>query len=473
MTKEISIVWFRQDLRLSHNYALIEGVKRGKIVPIYVFDDAAPDQFKIGRASKLWLHHSLQSLNESLNNKLNVYVGTASEVIDSIIKEQNVTNVYCNVSYEPWHMKQEIQVELLCKKNEVNYESFNSNFLWDPNQILKKDQTYYKVFSAYKKKSYQHESRELVKKPTRIDAIKDKKNKLSIEDLKLVGSDKQWNQKILDVWDIGELVAQKKLTKFIKKKLSGYKINRDYPMKNQTSLLSPHLHFGEISPTQIFESINKIGHSYAKNDDIEHFLSEVIWREFSYYLLYHFNSLHKKNFNSKFDKFPWRKNSKLLKAWKEGNTGYPIVDAGMRELSQTGYMHNRVRMIVASFLIKNLNIHWHEGRDWFWDCLVDADLANNSASWQWVAGSGVDAAPYFRIFNPITQGEKFDKHGDYTRKFVPELKNLPDKYLFKPWTASDEILKSAGVILGKNYPYPLVDLPTTRNVALDHYKNLP
>jgi deoxyribodipyrimidine photo-lyase len=198
----------------------------------------------------------------------------------------------------------------------------------------------------------------------------------------------------------------------------------------------------------------------------------VIWREFSCYLLHHFPSLHKDNFNNKFNKFPWKNNLKHLKAWQTGNTGYPIVDAGMRELWQTGYMHNRVRMVAASFLVKNLNLHWHKGRDWFWDCLVDADLANNSASWQWVAGCGVDAAPYFRIFNPITQGEKFDKNGHYTRKFVPELKNIPDKYLFKPWTAPEDILNSSGITLGENYPYPIVDLAITRNQALEAYKRL-
>lgn len=188
--------------------------------------------------------------------------------------------------------------------------------------------------------------------------------------------------------------------------------------------------------------------------------------------MHHYNKLHIDNFNSKFNQFPWQNNSRYLKAWQSGHTGYPIVDAGMRQLWQTGYMHNRVRMVVASFLVKNLNIHWHKGRDWFWDCLVDADLANNSASWQWVAGSGADAAPYFRIFNPIIQGEKFDKKGDYTRKFVPELKKLPDKYLFKPWMAPEHILTSSGIVLGEIYPNPIVGLATSRNKALKAYKKL-
>ena len=472
MTKEVSIVWFRQDLRLSDNLSLSEALAHGEILPIYIFDDCAPVPFKIGKASKIWLHHSLNRLNKALNDKLNIYTGKANKIIESLIEQQEIENIYCNSCYEPWHIEQENTIKSLCKKKNINYKSFNSNYLWGPNQILKNDGTYYKVFTAYKKKSYQCNPRKALKKPTRINAIKDFANNTSIADLTLIPSDKKWHKNIVALWNIGELAADNKLSEFIETKLSGYKSFRDYPIKNQTSLLSPHLHFGEISPVQIWESVNNLGHLHANDSDIEHFLSEVIWREFSYYLLHHFSSLHKENFNNKFNKLPWKNNLKHLKAWQTGNTGYPIVDAGMRELWQTGYMHNRVRMVAASFLVKNLNIHWHKGRDWFWDCLVDADLANNSASWQWVAGCGVDAAPYFRIFNPITQGEKFDKNGDYTKKFVPELKNLPDKYLFKPWTASEEILKSSGIILGKDYPYPIVDLATTRNQALEAYKSL-
>ncbi|HJN37526.1 MAG TPA: deoxyribodipyrimidine photo-lyase [Gammaproteobacteria bacterium] len=472
MTKVVSIVWFRQDLRLSDNPALSEALAQGKIFPIYILDDCAPNLFKLGEASKIWLDYSLNKLNKALKGKLNIYIGKANKIIELLIEKQGADNVYCNSCYEPWHIEQENTIQSLCKKKNINYRSFNSNYLWGPKQILKSDETYYKVFTAYKKKSHQHNPRKALKKPTRINPIKDLTNKTSIADLNLIPSDKKWHKKIIGVWDIGESAAHNKLSEFIETKLSGYKDSRDYPIKNQTSLLSPHLHFGEISPAQIWESVNNLGHLHANDSDIEHFLSEVIWREFSCYLLHHFPSLHNDNFNNKFNKFPWKNNLKHLKAWQTGNTGYPIVDAGMRELWKTGYMHNRVRMVAASFLVKNLNIHWHKGRDWFWDCLVDADLANNSASWQWVAGCGVDAAPYFRIFNSITQGEKFDQNGHYTRKFVPELKNLPDKYLFKPWTAPEDILKSLGIILGKDYPYPIVDLATTRNKALEAYKRL-
>jgi len=472
MKKNISIVWFRQDLRLSDNSAVAAAANLGNILPVYILDDSAPDAFKMGSASKIWLHNSLDALNKSLHGKLNVYIGNSTEIIQALIEQYNIKNVFLNACYEPWHVEQENSVQVMCHKQSIHYEAFNSNYLWLPDQILKDDGTYYKVFTAYKNKSYKIPPRQTIKNVKTINAVSDLHNKISISDLHLIPEDKKWYKKIIDSWSMGELEAQKKLNDFIKNKLSGYKTGRDYPSLSQTSLLSPHLHFGEISPAQVLESINRSGHEYASDIDIEHFLSELRWREYSCYLLYHFKALHKDNFNNKFDLFPWYNNSKYLQAWQTGNTGYPIVDAGMRQLLQTGYMHNRVRMIVASFLVKNLYIHWHAGRDWFWDYLVDADLANNSASWQWVAGCGVDAAPYFRIFNPITQGEKFDKNGDYTKKFVPELKNLPDKYLFKPWTAPANILKVAGVVLGETYPSPIVDLAASRNKALEAYKNL-
>jgi deoxyribodipyrimidine photo-lyase len=275
-----------------------------------------------------------------------------------------------------------------------------------------------------------------------------------------------------EIWEIGEQAASKKLEFFLHEGLVDYKEERNFPGKQKNSRLSPHLHFGEISPHQVWYAAEKKGRLTAPSKDVEHFLSEMVWREFSYYLLYHFPTLPRKNFQAKFDHFPWLNNLGLLKAWQTGQTGYPIVDAGMRQLWQTGYMHNRVRMIVASFLVKNLLLHWHHGEDWFWDCLVDADLANNSASWQWVAGSGVDAAPYFRIFNPVTQGEKFDETGEYTRKFVPELGKLPNKFLFKPWEASESILKMAEVNLGKTYPKPIIELKKSREIALVAYHSI-
>jgi deoxyribodipyrimidine photo-lyase len=262
------------------------------------------------------------------------------------------------------------------------------------------------------------------------------------------------------------------LVSFLNNGLQGYKEGRNFPNKQNVSKLSPHLHFGEISPNQVWHAAQFIGMAKSLDADLDHFLSELGWREFSYYLLYHFPTLPHQNFQEKFNQFPWQYNQELLVSWQRGLTGYPLVDAGMRQLWQTGYVHNRVRMVVASFLIKNLLLYWRYGERWFWDCRDDADLASNSASWQWVAGCGADAAPYFRIFNPTLQGEKFDPYGDYTRHFVPELKNLPDKFLFKPWEAPLNILNDAGVILGETYPKPIVALDESRQKALQAYSRL-
>ena len=458
MKKEISIVWFRRDLRLLDNPCISNA--NSNILAIYILDDPAPKVFKIGQSSQLWLSHSLNKLNKSLNQNLNIYKGNTQKVFQALIKKYKVKDVLFNSCYEPWLKKQENQIKKLLIKQNIEVKVFNSSYLWSPIQILKEDKTYYQVFTAYKNKALQIPPRATLKKSPKKHFFKDIKSQgMSL-------SPQAWHKKIEKTWSIGESAAQKTLQNFLQKKLLGYKINRDFPHKEQNSFLSPHLHFGEISPAQVWQAVKK---HRSKKADKEHFLSEVIWREFSCYLMYHFPKLHKENKNPKFNKFAWEKDNKKIQAWQKGKTGYPLVDAGMKELWQTGYMQNRVRMITASFLIKNLNIHWKYGRDWFWDCLVDADLANNSASWQWVAGSGADASPYFRVFNPSTQGEKFDKEGKYVKKYLPELKKLPAKYLFTPWLAPKEVLKKAQV---KNYPKPIVDLKVTREQALKHYKKI-
>jgi len=300
--------------------------------------------------------------------------------------------------------------------------------------------------------------------------LADYNNFTKIEDLKLL-PEISWYNKLEEHWSIGEEGALQRFTNFFNEGLDDYKEGRNFPSRLNVSRLSAHLHFGEISPNYLWHKI-KSQELVKYNVNNETFCSELGWREFSYYLLYHFPMLPNKNLNNKFDSFPWQHNLQLLTSWQKGETGIPIVDAGMRELWQTGYIHNRVRMIVGSLLVKNLRVHWQHGENWFWDCLVDADLANNSASWQWIAGCGADAAPYFRIFNPVLQGEKFDTNGQYTRKFVPELKLLPDKYLFKPWEAPDIILNYAGITLGKNYPKPIINLNQSRINALEAYKSL-
>lgn len=427
----------------------------------------------MGEASRWWLHHSLNSLNKSLNGKLNVYIGKPEEILIETLKNNNLSSVYWNRCYDLWRITNDSIIKSELKKLNIECKSFNGSLLWEPWLVLKKDKSPYKVFTPFYNNGCLQSSppRCPIPAPKNLTLVKDIFNKTTIENFGLLPKVK-WYKPIEKCWNIGEKAAHSKLIEFLDYGLEGYKEDRNYPFKKNVSRLSPHLHFGEISPNQAWHSAKTASINNSSIKDTDCFLSELGWREFSHSLLYHFPDLVNKNFQSKFDKFPWQNNQDFLRAWQIGETGYPIVDAGMRELWKTGYMHNRVRMIVGSFLVKNLLIHWHHGRDWFWDCLIDADLANNSSGWQWIAGSGVDAAPYFRIFNPITQGEKFDKDGEYTRYFVPELKLLPNKYLFKPWQAPESILKNCGIVLGKNYPNPIVNLEKSREIALQAYKKI-
>ena len=277
---------------------------------------------------------------------------------------------------------------------------------------------------------------------------------------------------MLSEWIPGEEGGEKALKLFLDQGLFQYKLGRDFPERNAVSQLSPYLHFGELSPIRVWNEVNNYAISENLESQAEHFYRELVWREFSCSLLYYFPELTVRNINKRFDAFPWRESSELLSKWQDGETGYPLIDAGMRQLSRTGYMHNRIRMITASFLVKNLLIDWRIGAEWFWDSLVDADLANNYCSWQWVAGSGVDAAPYFRIFNPVTQSKKFDSEAKYIKKWVPELVPCPNKYIHDPSSAPSKDLQQLGIKLDKDYPSAIVDLKTTREAALNAYKSL-
>ena len=468
---KITIFWFRQDLRLVDNPGLYQAAKNGLVLPIYIQDDASQGEFKVGAAARWWLHHSLDKLNISLDGMLNIYVGEAKNIIQKLVEQYSVRTVYWNRSYEPWRIRDDSAIKAMLKDINIDCKSFNGSLLWEPWEILKKDDTPYKVFTPFYRRGCLESKppRVPLPAPENIELFKDQSNHTILENLNLLPSN-PWHKTMDLTWKIGEQAAKNRLTEFLKRGLQGYKEGRNFPILKNVSRLSPHLHFGEISPNQVWHAAQTKFPIENFEKDLDHFLSELGWREFSHYLLYHFPSLHTENFQEKFNLFPWQENATYLKAWQAGETGYPIVDAGMRELWLTGYMHNRVRMIVGSFLVKNLLIHWRHGRDWFWDCLVDADLANNSAGWQWIAGSGADAAPYFRIFNPITQGEKFDPQGEYTRKFVPEISQLPDQYLYKPWEAPEHVLKKAGIILGKTYPRPIVSLEDSRNMALEAFK---
>lgn len=468
------IMWFRQDLRISDNPALLTAIENGVVMPIYIFEEQVGDNRKIGSASKWWLHHSLKSLNQSLDNKLNFYCGDAKEILENLVTDFEIAGIFWNRCYEPLRIQKDREIKSIFKQKNIIVQSFNGSLLWEPHEVLKSDKTPYKVFTPYYRRGCLQKTapRKPLSKPENFKIFYDENNKIKLTNLQLLPT-KNWGQEMQKYWQIGEDFAYKKMQNFVKNNLQNYKDGRNFPSQNNVSKLSAHLHFGEISPHQIWHFAQENYQEKNGELNLDHFLSELGWREFSYYLLFHFPHLPDKNFQPRFDNFLWQKNANYLHAWRKGQTGYPIVDAGMRELWQTGQMHNRVRMIVGSFLVKNLLLDWREGEKWFWDCLVDADLASNSASWQWVAGSGADAAPYFRIFNPILQGEKFDPDGEYTRKFVPELKNLPAKFLYKPWEAPTEILEKSGIKLGENYPHPIVKIDESRDLALKAFKALP
>ncbi|MDB9788385.1 DNA photolyase family protein [Candidatus Thioglobus sp.] len=469
MNTPTAIYWLRQDLRLSDNPALFAAAKNNSILPIYILDDVNSKDYSMGEASRFWLHYSLHSLNKSLDQNLSIYSGDPIEVILEIINRLDIKEIFWNRCYEPWRIKRDKHIKKELELKGISVNTFNGSLLWEPWTIKKADGTPYKVFTPYFRKGclLSDEPRKPISTPENLNLFHDKNSLKDINALSLLPSTK-WDIEMKSFWNIGELGANNRLTEFLSNGVENYKEGRNIPSKPFVSRLSPHLHFGEISPNQAWHAAQKKG----DDTNIDHFCSELGWREFSYTQLYFNPELPKKNLQSKFDLFPWDQDEQKLIAWQKGQTGIPMVDAGMRELWLTGAMHNRVRMVVGSFLVKNLLLHWHHGERWFWDCLVDADLASNSASWQWIAGCGADAAPYFRIFNPVTQGQKFDSDGEYIRKYIPEISELPNKYLFNPWEAPQEELDMAGVVIGKDYPKPIIDLKLSRQNALEAFKSL-
>ena len=465
-----SIFWFRQDLRLADNPALSRAAKAGQVLPVYILDDEAAGDRAMGGASRWWLHHSLKSLDRSLGGRLRFYRGAAQSILPRLVEQHGAASVFWNRCYEPWRIRRDKAIKAELTQRGVAVESDNASLLWEPWEALKQDGTPYRVFTPFYRKGCLNAAppRKPLPPPQRLDLVAAQDDgSLPLEALDLLPAIR-WDRTLEPHWTIGEAGARDRLDAFLEQGLHGYKTDRNFPARRNVSRLSPHLHWGEISPNEVWHRVS------ARPDgaDRDHFRSELGWREFSYSLLYHFPDLPTRNLQSGFDDFPWRSDPAALLRWQRGETGISIVDAGMRELWQTGYMHNRVRMIVGSFLVKNLLQHWHDGEAWFWDCLVDADLASNSASWQWIAGCGADAAPYFRIFNPVTQGVKFDPDGTYTKHFVPELADLPNEVLFSPWEAPALVLEAAGVRLGRSYPEPIVDLKASRERALAAYRQM-
>ena len=468
MTDRVAIHWFRQDLRLSDNPALTRAAQHGSVLPVYILDDVHAGAYAMGGASRWWLHHSLKALNAALGATLSVYRGSPQAVLQDLVARFDVEAMYWNRCYEPWRIERDTRLKAYLTSQGVAVYTCNGSLLWEPWHIKKEDGTPYKVFTPFYRKGCLKADapRVPLPKPEGVRYVRDQ-GQVGIDQLDLLPKVDSAAQ-LGPQWRVGEAGAQQRFQAFIGEGLPSYKHGRNLPAKPYVSRLSPYLHFGEISPNQLWYTVREVG----DDSNIDHFCSELGWREFSYSQLYHNPALPHKNLQAKFDGFPWVVHTERLRAWQQGQTGVPMVDAGMRELWQTGYMHNRVRMIVGSFLVKNLLLHWHHGERWFWERLVDADLANNSASWQWVAGCGADAAPYFRIFNPVSQGQKFDPEGSYVRKFMPEIAALPDRYLFSPWEAPARTLEDAGVTLGTTYPKPIVDLKLSREAALAAFQSL-
>ncbi len=472
-----TIVWFRQDLRLGDNPAFYNAVAKGNpIVPLYIWVPEEEGVWPPGGASCVWLHHALTKLEHKLsqrNCRLIIRKGGSLSQLQEVLNESNANAIYWNRRYEPYALERDKKVKSYFQNLGLDVRSFNASLLYEPWEIKNQSGHCYKVFTPYYKALNTMPSPDIpLNCLQRIPAPKQWPDSLSIEQLGLLAKI-TWYEGILEHWTPGEDGAYQRFLDYCKQGVEAYDEERNFPARANTSRLSPHLHFGEISPRHIWHTLHqqlKKSNNNTFRTNVMSFLRELIWREFSYHLLYHFPETTENPLRSEFENFPWRNDPAALKAWQQGKTGYPLVDAGMRELWHTGWMHNRVRMVAASFLVKHLLIHWHEGARWFWDTLVDADLANNTMGWQWTAGCGADAAPYFRIFNPITQSEKFDSSGEYIRRWVPEIAQLPNKWIHKPWLAPQHILTEADIKIGSNYPFPIVDHSVARQRALDAYE---
>lgn len=465
-----AIVWFRRDLRLADHPALSAAcAAHERVLPVYIHAPHEEGDWAPGGASRWWLHHSLGDLQSQLREQgvsLHVRRGDSLAVLRELIEATGASAVYWNRLYEPAGIARDSTVKVALREQGVEAHSFNGSLWFEPWQLETKQQTPYRVFTPFWRNLRPQLS---VTPPLPVPTMRgmEAEGGLALESLGLRPSIR-WDGGLHESWRPGEQGAWECLEIFADDAVTDYGHARDLPARHGTSHLSPHLHFGEISSRQIHHAL--AGRAAAvdarRRPDIEPFLRELGWREFAHHLLYHFPTTPTANFDARFDRFPWAAdNQAWLERWRRGRTGIPLVDAGMRELWHTGWMHNRVRMVVASFLCKNLRQHWHHGARWFWDTLVDADLANNTLGWQWVAGSGADAAPYFRVFNPVSQAQKFDAQGEYLRRWLPELRDAPLPLLHEPW-------KDAALLKRSGYPAPMIDLGESRAAALSAYQSM-
>lgn len=460
---EVSLVWFRNDLRIADHPALSAALSRGgKVVALYIHEQTAGVR-QTGGASRWWLHQSLQALARSLAELgvlLAVRSGESQAVIDAFVHEIGADTVLWNRRYAPGERAVDEQIKHDLEERGVQAQSFGANVLIEPWEIKTGQGRPYSVFGPFLKAL----RASMVAPPAPVPQA------AAPIGAPMVDGDypePRWAAKFAPYWTIGEAAAEYLLSDFLDQRLPEYPLGRDIPGKSATSKLSPHLRFGEISPRRAWHAALAAAQvDPSKQGFVDKFLSELAWRDFNYHQLFHREDIAIKSMQPKYERMGWRGEQHDLLAWQRGQTGIPIVDAGMREMWETGFMQNRVRMLTASFLTKNLLVDWRVGEAWFWDCLIDADVANNPGNWQWVAGSGLDAAPYFRIFNPVTQGEKFDGDGSYVRRWIPELAQLQDKWLHRPAEAPKDVLNAAGVTISATYPAPIVDLQVSRSRAL-------
>ena len=469
MTGSTALLWCRRDLRLADNAALMWALAQHRtVIPVYIHLAGADHHDVPGAASRWWLHHSLTALDEELRqlgSRLQIIEGPALERLPALARRVQARTVTWNRLYEPALAERDAAVEAALVGQGITVSHHPGALLAEPTALHTATGDPYRVYTPYWKSHRRAIAQPApLEAPTALPPPPDLAEAIPVDRLGLLPSI-PWHGGLADHWSPGERGAHEALAAFDGRTIGHYEDDRDRPDRAGTSRLSPHLHFGEITPGQVALAVQS-----AAGDDAEPFLRQLVWRDFAHHLLHHFPHTVTEPFNPRFAAFPWRRDPAAdLTRWQQGRTGIPLVDAGMRELWHTGWMHNRVRMVVASLLTKNLLIHWRAGEAWFRDTLVDADVANNVMGWQWTAGSGADAAPYFRIFNPVRQGQRFDPEGNYVRRWVPEIAALPKQHIHAPWEAPAGVLDEAGIALGRDYPEPMVDLKATRERALEAY----
>jgi deoxyribodipyrimidine photo-lyase len=459
-----ALFWFRQDLRLTDNPGLDSLADRPALL-VHVLDDAAAGDWMLGGAQRWWLHRSLAALDAALRERgsaLHLARGDAARIIPELADEIGAEEVIAGRFYEPWARRRDEAIALALGKSGRRLVLHTHSLLHEPHRIRTGTGKPFSVYTPFSRAIFAlGEPPPPMPAPKRLTPVANPPKGESLDAQKLLPPGTDWWRGFSEFWTPGEAGAAQRIEAFGNRAIDRYEDDRNTPSVDGTSRLSPHLHFGEVSPRQAWHAAREAGLEGEAG-----FLKELLWREFSYHTLWHRPELPEQPLRAEYACFPWKASKPALRAWQRGQTGYPIVDAGMRQLWRMGWMHNRVRMVAASFLVKHLLQPWQEGEAWFWDTLVDGDLASNAANWQWVAGSGADAAPYFRIFNPTLQGQKFDADGAYVRRWVPELAKLPTKYIHKPWEAPDEILVRAGVTLGRDYPRPIIGHAEGRARAL-------